>query len=416
MSEAPPAASDAGVGTAPRISRADLSVQSAVPEGEIDDLVRRQLIPGPDPSGMFDRGNVSRLRLIKALETSGIAIDTLSKATAGTGLSFDFAGAIVADPVGLAPLTMAQASAKLAIDAETLQAMMLALGVAMPALDAPIREDDLEFLGILAKLREFGLPVPSIVGIVRAFGINMRRLAEAQRDLFRQQVEEPLLARGVPYHEMFAQAAAVRVPLQRLAYRVTFLLHRRFLEQLVYENLVTRFEEALEENAVTRTRRAVQQAICFVDISGFTERTENRGDRDAAAIGSTLVEIAQSEATVHRGSLVKPLGDGAMLRFAHAADAVRGALGVLNLARKRALPTARAAIALGPLIMQDGDYYGRTVNRAARLLGVAAPGQVLVTAAIAESVRDPRLSFTGLGTVRLRGVAEDVEAFVAAAA
>jgi adenylate cyclase len=159
----------------------------------------------------------------------------------------------------------------------------------------------------------------------------------------------------------------------------------------------------------------VQQAICFVDISGFTERTENRGDRDAATIGSTLVEIAQSEATVHRGSLVKPLGDGAMLRFARADDAVRGALGVIQVAGKRALPTARAGIAVGPLIMQDGDYYGRTVNRASRLLGVAAPGQVLVTATVRDTVRDPRLRFSGIGMVRLKGVAEEVEAFAAVA-
>jgi class 3 adenylate cyclase len=105
-----------------------------------------------------------------------------------------------------------------------------------------------------------------------------------------------------------------------------------------------------------------------------------------------------------------------MLRFARADDAVRGALAVLGLARERALPAARAGIALGPLIKQDGDYYGRTVNRASRLLGVAAPHQVLVTAEVAGAVRDARVRFTTVGPVRLRGVADEVEAFAATAA
>jgi class 3 adenylate cyclase len=157
----------------------------------------------------------------------------------------------------------------------------------------------------------------------------------------------------------------------------------------------------------------VSQAICFVDLSGFTERTEHRGDSDAAAIGSAFVDIAQTEATVHRGNLVKPLGDGAMLRFKRAEDAVNGALGVLSHARRRSLPAARAGIAMGPLIMQDGDYYGRTVNRAARLLGVAQPDQVLVTAEVVAASASHGVRFTGIGSVRLKGVDDDVEAYVA---
>jgi class 3 adenylate cyclase len=112
---------------------------------------------------------------------------------------------------------------------------------------------------------------------------------------------------------------------------------------------------------------------------------------------------------------VKPLGDGAMLRFAKSGDAVHGVLSVLGKVRDRGgLPPARAGVASGPLVMQDGDYYGRTVNRAARLLGVATANQVLVTAEVARTVQsDPRLSIASLGKIRLRGVADEIEAFAA---
>jgi class 3 adenylate cyclase len=417
VTDLPPSpASSTNAGAAPsRITGAELAVQSAVPAAEIAELVARGLISGPAADGSYDRGNVSRIRLIKALEKSGIDVATLA-AAAERGLGFDFAGAIVAEPVGLTPVTVREAALQCGIDNTAFREVMLAVGVAAPGPGDPIREDDLELINMLAAVTRYGVPREAILRTLRSFAISMRAIAEAQRDLFRRQVEESALSRGMPYHEMFATTAAARIPLQRIAFRTTFLLHRRLLEQLVYENLVSRFEEALEENGLTRARRASSQAICFVDLSGFTARTEDRGDVEAAAVAATFIEIAQTEAAAHRGNLVKPLGDGSMLRFARADDAVQGALAVLAVTRQRALPPARAGVAMGPLIMQDGDYYGRTVNRASRLLGVAAPDQVLVTAEVAESVRDERQQFTRIGPVQLKGLAEDIEAFPAAIA
>jgi class 3 adenylate cyclase len=409
MPDTAPAAETAG------LTIAELAVQTAVPEAEIRELVALGLIPGPSAAGTYERGNMSRVRLIKALEASGIHAQTLVAAAVERRLSFDFAGSIVAEPVGLSSLTVAEACAARRVDADTFRATMLAIGVAAPDPDEPIREDDLELLDIVATITGYGLPKEAVLRTLRSFAIAMRAIVEAQRDLFRRQVEEPALARGVPYHEMFAQSATARIPLQKLGYRTTFLLQRRLLEQLVYDNLVTRFEEALEATTPSAARRT-NQAICFVDLSGFTERTERQGDADAARVGSRFIEVAQAGAATHRGNLVKPLGDGGMLHFAEPGDAVRGALSVLRLARERALPPARAGIATGPLIMQDGDYYGRTVNRASRLLGVAAPDQVLVTAEVVTSVRDRRIRFTDIGRVQLKGVPEEVEAFAAATA
>jgi class 3 adenylate cyclase len=82
--------------------------------------------------------------------------------------------------------------------------------------------------------------------------------------------------------------------------------------------------------------------------------------------------------------------------------------------RTTGLPSARVGIAAGPVVVQDGDYYGRTVNRAARLLGIAAPEQVLVTAEIAASLIDTDFRFADLGPVALKGVNEEVHAFAVA--
>jgi class 3 adenylate cyclase len=244
----------------------------------------------------------------------------------------------------------------------------------------------------------------------------MRRLVEAARELVREHVEDRLLASGMAYRDMFDTAARIRVTLQRTAYRATYLIQRRLFEQAVWQNMIARFEEALADDALALRNAGISGTICFVDLSDFTRRTESLGDAHAANLGSALIDIANSEATRHHGDLVKPLGDGAMLHFRRADEAVRCARAILSLAARAGLPPARAGIASGPVITHGGDYYGRTVNRAARLLGIAEPGRILVTAEIAGAIAGPRVRFTDLGVVKLKGVDEEVHAFAVAEA
>jgi class 3 adenylate cyclase len=400
--------------TTERLSLAALAIQSSVPREEIERFVELGLIAQPDEGGTFHLGDVTRLKLIQALRNSGVGLDPLIAAVTERELSLDFAGHFIADPVGLTTITVAEACAETGLDYDAFGRLMLAIGFATPAKDALIREDDLEFLRIYAVTRDLGIPGEVLTGTLRSFAINLRRLAESSRGLVREHVEDRLLASGMPYQEMFETVARMRVVLQRLGYRATYLLQRRLFEQAAYANLIARFEEVLAHHPATDGKALVLRTVCFVDLSGFTERTENLGDADAASVGAALVEIAQAKATLHRGDLVKPLGDGAMLQFAGPVDAIRCALAIVEAVRTTGLPSARVGIAAGPVVVQDGDYYGRTVNRAARLLGIAAPEQVLVTAEIAASLIDTDFRFADLGPVALKGVNEEVHAFAVA--
>ena len=398
---------DADVATQ-RVSVAELAVQSGVASSEIDKFVELGLIDQPDENATFDGGDVTRIRLIVALRDSGIGIDQLAFGVANQLLSFDFAGHVVADPVGLTTMTVDEACTELGLTYERVHELMLAIGFATPAKTALIREDDLEFLRIFAAVVGMGVSTEVLTRTLRSFAMSMRRLAEAARGLIREEVEAPLLARGMSYREMFATVANTRLALQRVAYRTTFLLQRRLFEQAVHANLIARFEEALEKHPVTAAKALADRTICFVDLSGFTERTESEGDVGAANLAGALLEIAQARATLSHGDLVKSLGDGAMLLFVSPTDAIRCALGIVASAREAGLPPARAAITAGPLIVQDGDYFGRTVNRASRLLDIAAPRQVLVTAKVAASAHNDAFRFVDVGTFKLKGVSEEV--------
>ncbi|HET9005596.1 MAG TPA: adenylate/guanylate cyclase domain-containing protein, partial [Actinomycetes bacterium] len=71
------------------------------------------------------------------------------------------------------------------------------------------------------------------------------------------------------------------------------------------------------------------------------------------------------------------------------------------------LPPAHVGVAAGPVVVQGGDYFGRTVNLASRVAGRAQAGQVLVTEAVAAAVPGG-VAFSDLGELRLKGFSAPV--------
>ena len=119
--------------------------------------------------------------------------------------------------------------------------------------------------------------------------------------------------------------------------------------------------------------------MCFLDLAGYTRLTEERGDRAAAALASSLADLVERVSLPHGGQPVKWLGDGVMFHFKRPGQGVVAALEMVERTRQAGLPPAHVGLHAGPVVFQDGDYFGRTVNLAARIAGHAGPGQVLVS-------------------------------------
>ena len=98
------------------------------------------------------------------------------------------------------------------------------------------------------------------------------------------------------------------------------------------------------------------------------------------------------------------LGDGVMLYFTEPDEAVISALALADSVPAAGLPPAHTGIDAGPVIFQDGDYFGRTVNTAARIAAHAGPGQVLVSDSVVRSTRNPAIRFADVGLVELKGL------------
>lgn len=397
----------------PRLSKQDLATMTSCSVADIDRFVALGLIAPGSAEGCFARGDVSRVRLLLALIESGISNEQLAEAARTGRISVQFAGNIVADSAGLSGSSYRQALAETGVDAPLLRRVQLALGLPLTALEDPIREDDYELLTLVGRARGEGLPDEALLRLLRAFGLSLRNIVEAQRDLYRQNIEEPMLASGMPVQTLLETTAPMRVKLQRLGYRAVFLILRRFLEQAVFENVIARFEEILAAAEIARQDKSAGRTIAFIDMSNFTQRTEAVGDAQAAEESAQLLELVQDQCARFHGRLVKPLGDGVMLSFRQPAEATLCALEIVALAETAGLPPVRGGIAAGPVIMRDGDYFGQTVNVAARLVVAAPPRQIWTTDAVAATATGGSVAFRLVGPQMLKGLARPIPVWTA---
>src|SRR6185437_14331179 len=118
----------------------------------------------------------------------------------------------------------------------------------------------------------------------------------------------------------------------------------------------------------------------FADIAGFTALTEAHGDEEAIQLVEDFARAVQNELPQADGEYIKSVGDALMLRVPDPANAVRLGLWITrNAMSGHQAPSVRVGGNHGSAIERSGDYFGTTINVAARVSALAAGGEVLVT-------------------------------------
>jgi adenylate cyclase len=121
-------------------------------------------------------------------------------------------------------------------------------------------------------------------------------------------------------------------------------------------------------------------AVGFADMVGFTTLSQQLSEEELAAVVARFEEVAHDTVTGGGGRVVKMIGDEAMFVADSALDAARIGLALAEAyADDELLSDVRVALAVGPVLVQDGDFYGPVVNLASRVVNMAAPGAVVVT-------------------------------------
>jgi adenylate cyclase len=159
------------------------------------------------------------------------------------------------------------------------------------------------------------------------------------------------------------------------------------------------------------------QAILFADLGGSTQLYETLGDREAQGIIAGCLDLASEVIGQHRGRVVKTIGDEVMATFPRAEDAMCAALGIIASLRDAHdlhgdRLGAHVGFHVGPVIEEQGDLFGDTVNVAARMVSLAVDGEILTTREVSEAL-PPSLRGRARRIDRraVRGKREDLEVF-----
>ncbi len=162
---------------------------------------------------------------------------------------------------------------------------------------------------------------------------------------------------------------------------------------------------------VTTMAAEVRRTVSFIDLAGYTIATAAHGDETAADLADRLAELT----TISLGigdQLVKGLGDAVMLVSEDPQNALALTGRICRLADDEpAFPLLRVGLHHGPTVERNNDWFGTTVNLAARIAALAGPGQVLGTAEIANAAIDAGMTVQQLGPTALRGSSEPMDVY-----
>jgi adenylate cyclase len=382
-----------------------MAARAGVDPDYVDRLVQLGILK-PGSGDTFSPGDVRRARWVQSFERAGVPLEGMAAAVRDGALSFTYLDATAFDRfAGVSRTTFRELSERTGVPLDLLVVVREAHGFAEPRPEDHVREDELSVVPLIELLLSSGIRAEVIQRLLRAYGDGLRKIVETETAWYRTEVQTPLLEGGMTETEMLTAQADVGSLMAPLMDQALLSMYHGQQEHAWSTSAVEDVEAALERADLYRPVRR-PPAVSFLDITGYTRLTEERGDEAAAELAAKLATVVRGASREHGGQPVKWLGDGVMFYFPNPGDGVLAALDMVEGLPAAGLPPAHVGIHAGPVVFQDGDYFGRTVNIAARIADVARPGEVLVSQEVVDAAELDGLGLTAIGPIELKGVSE----------
>ena len=378
----------------------ELAARTGRTNQEIERWAASGLLDGPLPDGTWDGAAVQRAELIAFALRRGSSEDEILEAARDGRLSLLVVQRSIA---GHPTLTGRQVAERAGVPLDTAIAVWRALGMAVEDVDEiAFNRPEVWALRVVGALRA----VYSDSDLLEGASVMGRALAEvsaASIELFRRRLTAAYLEAGMDNLEISLRLAAAADLLVPTFGPVLEVVLRRHLAAATGAEAALRLEEP---GAVPAGQ---ELSIAFADLVGFTSISERLSALEVAGLATRLLRAAEETAGARGARIVKSIGDAVMFSARDPATACAAALDLVDaVSRDAAMPPARAGIAHGPVLRAYADYFGRTVNIAARLCDAAHPGEVLLHAPEA-TVDQPHwrklgLAIRGGDALRLKGI------------
>jgi adenylate cyclase len=343
----------------------------------------------------------ARRALLEELAADGIGLEELREAVdAGRLALLPVEPALAGEGPRYTPEEIARESG---IGLDVLERYLGALGLPVPERgERVLTEADLDAARRVKAFEDVGLPEDGRLQVARTIGMATARIAEANRELIRDTLIDP----GANEHQLALRfSAAARELLPLVGPALTYAMRMHLLEQIRRDVI------GAAELATGSAGGVSELAVGFADMVGFTKLGERVDAGELGQIASRLEEMATGLADPPV-RVVKLIGDAAMFVSGEIEPLMDTTLRLVEAADREGeeFPQLRAGVAFGPTIGRGGDYYGRVVNLASRVTGVARPGSVLADGAAKEAA-DDAFHYSFAGERRLKGIDGRVKLF-----
>jgi adenylate cyclase len=384
-------------------TRDDVARRAGIDSGYLERLIELGIVSADSE---LSSGDVRRAQLARTLDAAGIAPEDLAEVLRAGPHSLDFMDTPRYERfAAYTDETFQQLSERTGLPLQLVMLVREATGGAVPEPTDRMREDELAVVPLIERRLAMGFAPVSVGRGLRVAGEGFRRLAETESDAWRSDVLAAFIAAGRTASDAAAAFSGEEARhLDEVTDRAMLALWHAQQARAWTSNIIGSVEAAFIE-AGLRSQTTRPPAICFLDITGYTRLTQERGDEAAASLAERLGRVVSNASLQHGGRPVKWLGDGVMLHFRDPGPGVAAALDMVDGVAAADLPPAHVGLHTGPVLFQEGDYFGQTVNLAARIAEYARPGEVLVSQAVVDAVTDGAATFTDIGPVELKGVA-----------
>src|SRR3954470_22009907 len=353
------------------------------------------VIPESLNGGDWPPSAVAHARIVARLRNRGHSLKEIRQAAQEGRLAFGFLEDLFPDQGG--KLDIDDVAEQTGLEAGLIERIWSSVGFPIRELD-DLTDDDVQALRYIASVLDAGFPLVAFLQLVRVYGQALSQIADAEVRLFHLYVHEPLMRDGVPGLQMAEEMENLARDLLPLASPIMDYIHQRFLQHFVEQDVVGHMEVELSENEDLGRVRVV---IAFADLAGYTRFTEEAGEEEAFSNVERFID-AVTNTLPEDARIIKTIGDGVMIIGYDVRALTDWAVGFQRLYRER--PTPRIGVHQGAPLYRDGDYFGRDVNIAARVVARARGGEVLVTDAVTAQAGNPSyLEFEDIGEVKLKG-------------
>lgn len=390
------------------MDRSELAARAGVDRAYAERLIELGIILEREDG--FSLGDIHRIRFVQACEKAGMTAEAVAGGIAAGKISLAFMDLPHYRFATLTTKTYGELAAEFGLDFGFVRDLMQVNGFVKPNPDDPIRDDEMSIFPLIAAAKAT-LPNEEILRSARVYVDAIRKISEAEASLFETHIIPSFEKQGlgrVESIDLANQFGAMITPMQE---QMILTIYRRLQERRWNQVSFEGIEGTLEEMGLYK-RPARPPAFSFVDLAGYTRMTEEQGDAAVARIAAEMSMIVDRIAQQHDGQVVKWLGDGVMIFFRDPGPSVPATIEIVRSAPEHVGLPAHAGVAAGPVVVQDGDYFGRTVNMAARIAAHAAAGQTLVSEEVA-SLATGDVRFQELGPVELKGFQQPVPLFEA---